>query len=387
MGIYTPEGYMRKRLVDWQSDLVGIYRSIFGENYDLSSDTQDGQLIGAIAESLSSLDMTVEALTSITNPNSAEKNWLSILMALNGLTRLGSAFSTVALTFTGSNGTIIPAGTVVEETTNGKKFSTNQPAEILSGTATVDATATETGPIIALSGTITELVSQVSGIDSVTNLNDATIGRDIESDGDARIRRFRSVALASTSLTDSVKSAVANLENVINVKAYENKTNATNSDGIPAHSLAVVVVGGDDTEIAQTILQKMSLGGTFGSTTETVQDSQGNDVDISFSRPDDVEIYIEMDVRKFSDYPGDGDDQIKANIIEYFENNPDTRLLIGEDVIYSSLFCPIMSVGGMSVTDLTIGTSASPTGKVDISIGFDEIANFDTSRITINTVS
>ena len=387
MGIYTPEGYMRKRLVDWQSDLVGIYRSIFGENYDLSSDTQDGQLIGAIAESLSSLDMTVEALTSITNPNSAEKNWLSILMALNGLTRLGSAFSTVALTFTGSNGTIIPAGTVVEETTNGKKFSTNQPAEILSGTATVDATATETGPIIALSGTITELVSQVSGIDSVTNLNDATIGRDIESDGDARIRRFRSVALASTSLTDSVKSAVANLENGINVKAYENKTNATNSDGIPAHSLAVVVVGGDDTEIAQTILQKMSLGGTFGSTTETVQDSQGNDVDISFSRPDDVEIYIEMDVRKFSDYPGDGDDQIKANIIEYFENNPDTRLLIGEDVIYSSLFCPIMSVGGMSVTDLTIGTSASPTGKVDISIGFDEIANFDTSRITINTVS
>jgi uncharacterized phage protein gp47/JayE len=387
MGSYSPEGYTRKRLADWDTDLKALYRSIFGENIDLSADTQDGQLIGAWAETLSNQDMTNELLSMIINPNAAEKNWLSTLVKLNGIQRQGAASSTVELTFTGSNGVIIPSGTQVEETTNGEKFATNQPAEIIGGTATVSATALNKGPIVALSGTLTELVSQVSGIISVTNANDATLGRLEESDGSLRLRRFRSVALASTSLTDSVLAAIANLEGVINARVYENKTNATDSNGITAHSIAAVVVGGNDTEIAQTILQKMSLGGTFGSTTVAVEDGQGNAIDINFSRPTDVDIYIEMDVRKFSSFPDGGDDLIKAAIIDYMENNADTRLKIGDDVVYSSLFCPIMSVGGLSVTDLTIGTTASPTGKVDIPIGFDEIAEFDTSRITITTVS
>jgi uncharacterized phage protein gp47/JayE len=387
MGAYSSSGYTRKRIADWDADLKALYRSIFGENIDLSSDTQDGQLIGALAETLSNQDATNELLSGIINPNTVEGNWQSTLVRLNGITRLGAASSTVNLTFTGTNGIIIPAGTIVEEITNGEKFATNQPAEILGGTATVAATAQNTGAIIALSGTITEMVSQISGVDSVTNANDATLGRDEESDGDLRLRRFRSVALASSALTDSIRAAVADIDGVTNIRVYENKTNATNADGIDPHSVAVVVVGGDDTEIAQTILENMSLGGTYGSTTETVEDNQGNEIDINFSRPTDVDIHIEMDIRKFSTFPGDGEDQIKAAIIEYMENNPDTKLSIGEDVVYSALFCPIMSVGGLSVTDLTIGTSASPTDKDDIAIAFDEIAEFDTSRITINTVS
>lgn len=388
MGYFTNEGFQRERLADWQAKIEAIYYSVFGSNIDLSANTLDGQLIGLLAEMLSNQDQVLESCVKVVNPNEAASTWLSSLAFLNGLTRNDATKSTASVTFSGQNGTIIPAGTVVSETQNGAKFETDASATIASGTATVSCTALEAGATIATAGTITELETQIAGVDSVTNAADAVVGREYESDGDLRIRRLRSVAVSSIGLVDSVRAALADLDDVESVSVLENKTNTTDADGLPPHSIAAIVVGGDDTEIAESILAKKSIGcDTYGSTTETVYDSEGTAVDISFSRPSPINIYIEMDIRKLQGFESTGEDDIKAAIIDYFETNTDTRLTIGGDVIYSQLYIPIMGVPGVSVTDLTVGTTASPTGKTDIAIAFDEIADFDTSRITITDVT
>ena len=56
--------------------------------------------------------------------------------------------------------------------------------------AVVDVEATETGPIIANTGTLNVLVSTVTGLSGTINIVDATLGRDIETDNEFRDRRI-----------------------------------------------------------------------------------------------------------------------------------------------------------------------------------------------------
>lgn len=387
MGLFSDDGYVRERLDEWQTKLKNIYYSTFGSNIDLSDDTLDGQLIGANAEAFSNQDQQVEFVSKVCDPAQAQGSYLSTLVKINGIERSGATFSTTTLSITGTDGTIISAGSLVRETTNDEKFATDNEVTIASGVATVTATAENSGAIIATSGTLTIIDSQIAGWSTVTNNNDATLGKDEESDADLRIRRRNSTAISSTGNVEAVSGALLAVDGVTSSIVKENETGSVDADGISAHSIACIAEGGTAADIAETIYNKKSAGcNTFGALTETITNSEGFDKDINYSRPTDVDIYIDMDVRQLSGYPTDGEDQIKAAIIEYFENDSETRLLIGDDVIYSEIYNPINTVDGVSVVDLTVGVSASPTGKVDVTIDFDELARFDTSRISITIV-
>jgi len=70
-----------------------------------------------------------------------------------------------------------------------------------------------------------------------------------------------------------------------------NDTNATDANGIPAHSIAMVVDGGNNTRIAKAIFDKKAPGiGTYGSTTKNVTDGQGNTHAIHFTKAEGVMI-------------------------------------------------------------------------------------------------
>ena len=388
MGVFSDSGYVRERLDEWQTKLKNIYYSIFGSNVDLSDDTQDGQLIGANAEAFSDQDQQVELISKVCDPAQAQGSYLSTLVKINGISRNGSTSSTVTLTITGTDGTIISAGSLVRETTNDEKFSTDNDVTISSGTATVTATAVSSGVVVATAGTLTTIDSQIAGWTSVTNSNDATLGQDEESDANLRIRRKNSTAISSTGNTEAVAGALLALDGVATSIVKENETGSVDSDGISAHSIACIVEGGTAADIANSIYNTKSSGcSTFGALAETIVNSEGFDKDINYSRPDDVDIYISMNVRQLSGYPSGGEDQIKAAIIEYFENDSETRFIIGDDIIYSEIYNPINSIEGVSVTDLTVGIASTPTGKIDVTIDFDELARFDTSRIIITIVS
>lgn len=99
-------------------------------------------------------------------------------VAFTGQSLLGTP-STATVTFTGTPTTSIPAGFLVSENASGyfNQFSTNSTVAIGGGgTVSVAVTAVSTGLVAAPAGTITNIVSPLSGVDSVTNASAATIG-------------------------------------------------------------------------------------------------------------------------------------------------------------------------------------------------------------------
>lgn len=387
MGTFSNDGYVRERLDEWVTKVRNLYYLIFSTAIDLSDDSQDGQLSGAFAEALSNQDQQVELISKVCDPAQAQGTYFSTLVTLNGIKRKEATKSTVSLNVTGSDGTVIIAGSLVSGETNNEQFATDSDLTILAGVGSVTATAVNLGSISAPAGTITIIDSQISGWTTVTNPSDADLGLDEESDTELRIRRNLSVAIASEANTESVLAALVSLTTVTSAIVKENFTGSIDSDGISAHSIACIVKGGTSADIANVIWTKKSAGcDLFGSVTETVTDSQGFGQDIKFSRPTEVPIYIDIDLRKLDGFPATGEDDIKAAIIEWFENDSATRLAIGDDVIYSEIYSPCNTVTGASIVDLTSGISASPTGKIDVPIAFNALATFDTSNIIITVV-
>ena len=90
-----------------------------------------------------------------------------------------------------------------------------------------------------------------------------------------------------------------------------------------------------------------------------------------------------MTIDTHDGYTADGDDQLKDQIISYFETEPSSLLQIGDDVVYTEIYRPCYRVPNWVAKGLKLGTSPSPTGEVDLSIAYDSRARFDTSRINI----
>ena len=385
-GIST-EGFKRKRLDFLLEELNAEVKAIFGDNFNVSPESPDGQINGVISESNANLWEIAEEAYNAFNPSAATGATLSNLVQLNGISRLQATSSRAQLSLTGTAGTLIPAGSLVSTSDTGDQFSTESDITLDGGgNGSVFASAVETGPITALSGTLTEIDTPITGWSTVTNSADATVGTDEESDVELRSRRERSVARDAQAIVDGIYAAVANIDGVTQAVVFENDTDSVDSNGLPPHSFQVIIVGGDDQEIGDAIWLKKPAGIlAFGSTTVQVDDSQGYSHDISFSRPITVDIYVEVTLNIFSDYPANGDDLIKQAIVDYANGDliANRDFSLGEDVIYTRLYTPINSVQGHEITDLKIDIVSPPTGTSNISIAATEISNFLVANITV----
>jgi uncharacterized phage protein gp47/JayE len=244
-----------------------------------------------------------------------------------------------------------------------------------------EAQASVVGPVAADANTITNILTPVIGLDSVTNIISASLGRNIETDEQLR-ERFRNAKFQRASnIIEALYSALINLEGVEEVVIYENDTNTTDSRGVPAHSFMPILLGGIGSEIALRIWENKPMGiQSFGDTPVTIYDSQGYAHVIAYQRPDPVPIYISIDITADPNFPASGSDQIKSAIVAYFDNNQG----IGDDVVYSRLYTPINSVPDFQVDSLRIGTIPTPTATSNIVINFDQLATISTSNILVN---
>lgn len=119
-----------------------------------------------------------------------------------------------------------------------------------------------------------------------------------ETDASVRARIRRSLAGRSTGTADALLAAVKGAKGVRDARLYVNDTDSIDSIGIPAHSIAVVTAGGNGEAVAQAIFDKKPPGiGTWGSTTVTVPDAQGNGHPVSFTRNTDKMIVVYLFIR------------------------------------------------------------------------------------------
>jgi uncharacterized phage protein gp47/JayE len=378
-------GFSLKTFADIKTALEQRITSIFGP-VDLSPESQFGQLIAAYGEEMALLWQGQQDLWNGQDPRTNTGVALDNSAALVGITRLPATYTQVYVTFSGTNGTVVPASTKVS-ILNGEVFSTIAPGTISGGSVSILCQAVNAGAIKAPAGSITILQNPIAGVTAVTNPLDPYIaGQDLENDDRLRARRGLVFSALGRDSVTAIRASILQVSNVTDCYVYENVTDSTDANLLPAHSFNVVVAGGLDASIAAEIFKLRKLGiKAYGTTTVNIADSQGVTVPIGFSRPVNVSIYLKTTVTVDKGlFPIDGLTQIKADIIA---KAADT-LHMGSDVYASAFIPPIYDVQGVvSVLMPGVGRSASPTAPTE-AIKNDELAVFDTSRldITINYI-
>lgn len=380
----TPTGFSKKNLTDLLTEIQDQERTDIDPALNLLATSVFGQINGIFADQLRELWDVAEAVYRSQFPDSASEEAFDGVASITGATRLPPTNSTVTLTVNLNPGTTLTIGRVVSVVGVGDRFATTEEVTNSGGVPAdfpVEAESEELGAIAAPAGTLTVIETPVTGWNSVTNALDADPGREIETDADFRIRREELIRIGGTATLEAIRSAVRDVEDVIQVFVIENVTDFTDINNLPPHSFETIVSGGTDADIAETIFLSKPAGiRTFGDESEIVADSQGVNHTIEFSRPEDVPIYVDLTV--VTDpvtFPIDGSDQIKAAIVA----KGDT-LDIGEDVIALVFKCePLDVTGVIDVTVFKIDTITPPVNTGNIVIAFRDLARFDTSRITV----
>lgn len=242
---------------------------------------------------------------------------------------------------------------------------------------TVAVEATEVGSIEQAPNTITTIITPILGWDSVTNPQEASVGRYEETDEELRLRWRNTKFQFATNIVESLYSAVFSLEGVSNAVIYENDTDVVDENGVLPHSFLVLVDGGLSSDVATAIWRNRPTGiRSQGNTSVDIIDSFGYVRTINFSRPTEVQVYIEIDLETNNRFPEDGEQKIKEALISYING-----LTINDDVVYSRLYTPINSVEGHQVNSLRIGTDPLNLGFSNIITNFDEIAKTQSASI------
>jgi uncharacterized phage protein gp47/JayE len=438
----TAEGLVIETFVEIRAGINAELREEYGPEADLSDGAVAGIFVAAVARSDADREELTEAVNSSSNPDTATGARLDSICAITGTIREAATPSSVVLTLTGDDATIVLAGNQASIEATGARFATLEDVTLAAldawtittpyvigdrvtndgkaylctdpGTsagaggpdtedeaitdgsviwrflgegeaaADVDSECTVTGPTVGTTGTILEIETPVSGWISVINILDADVGTLLESDEALRMRRETELSRPGTSTQDAIRADILEVDGVTTVTVFANREDIE-VDGIPAHSVEVLVQGGEDQDIWDKLWLSIPVeADTVGDEEGTVVDSQGTSHTLRFSRPDELEIYVEVELSKDPlTYPDDGDDQVIAAIVAFGDAQ-----LTGRDVRASAISAAIFAAvdGILDVTAVFIGIAPAPALSTTIAVSLRQLALYDTSRIGVTSV-
>lgn len=381
----TPAGISAPAFEDILQSEIATEKSIFGDDIVLTPDQQDYQRLAVRCTALNDLNQLAIAVYNSFLPSFAQGTGLSAIVQINGLTRKMPTNSTCQVTLSGTVGTIIQGGICRDR--NGNLWDLPEAVTIPnSGQITVTATAQVAGAISALPGDINQPWTIISGWQAVTNPTAATMGQPVETDAALRKRQSESVSLDADTPLSSIMSAIENLSGVGRAKGYENDTNATDANGIPSHSIAVVVEGGDATAVAQMIQLKKAPGtGTYGTTTIVVLDQKNLPIAIQFFPLEEVTISVNITIQALQGYLTPTGTAVINAIVDFINS-----LDVGQELYYNWLLGVAALASEPSgktfrVSSLTI-SAGGPFTSADIPIQFNAAAQCTAVNVTLTVV-
>lgn len=449
----TVTGFVKKPLEVCRAELEAAIKEQFGDESDVSAASPFGQLIGIFAEREADLWEGMELVYLSQYPDTAAGVPLVDVCSITGTVPEAPTKSTVTVTVTGTNGSVGAAGRVFQVVNSGARFVTTEAATLASLTAWValtpyvvgdrrsnssksyicitagtsaasggptttvaditDGTAhwrylgagtaaadvacesEDTGPKVANAFTLTSIITAVAGWTSATNLLDAELGTDLETDTALRARREDELRRAGAAATEAVREDILAIDGVTACRVFENDTDADDADGLPPHSIEVVTLDDYATDTVNAIRAAIfasKAGGieAWGSDAGTVIDSEGNTHIIDFTHATEKWVWLTVAVTKDATTSltnAEIQTAVKAAIVAW----ADPEYHMGDDVITAKLDFPIWRDAAAGVVDVTVtsGVTASGAGapaytSANKAIAAREIARFDTSRITVN---
>ena len=379
----TSTGFRRTRLDERLAELRGAVQAIFGNDIDIGSDTMDGQHIALFAERIASLDELAELVWQSFDPDAGADLSLSRLVKINGIERSEGAYSVVTLSLTGTPNILIPARSIVSNASGSVVVYTSSDVRLdVLGNGSVTASPNQIGAITAPANTLNSIRSPVYGWDSVTNTAPMTIGKLREQDNTLRLRRSKSVSRGNRNVVDALWAAVNDLPGVIEARVLENSGNSIDENGLPAHSIHVVVLGGSNQDIADTIWARKTGGTTLlGQTSVTVQDAQGGQQVVKFSRPTEVREKARITVSPRIGWTISKPAQIKQVLVDWVSNNQTT----GAELANAALYTPLNSLTGFVTEKIELARFSNTFAEQSLSMAFYERPSIDVGDIQVVT--
>jgi uncharacterized phage protein gp47/JayE len=389
----TDNGFERPSFSEIKEAITNEKRAIYGA-INTGPESAIGQEIAIQAERESELWDALEAVYHSQYPRSAAGYSLDGAVQFTGISRLDATRTVVSVDLAGDPDTVIPAGSEAS-TDDGDIFELVEDVTLDSeGEGSGQMQAVESGAVLALAGALTNIETPVSGWDSVDNPDDGQTGRAVETDAELRIRRQESLQVTGAGTVLAIRARLLQqVDNVTAVTIIENRSDEEDMDGRPPHSFEAVVSGGTDQDVADMLWEAKPAGiETTGEETVTVEDSEGMEHSISFSRPISVYIWAKITVEEDSEGAPDGaSGEIKSEIVEYGEDNFD----VGDNVFFQALYGPIYSnIDGIKSVTIELASSTDPEAEpasgdfaaVNIEIASNESSAWLEDRIEVTII-
>lgn len=218
------------------------------------------------------------------------------------------------------------------------------------------------GKVILPVGSVTEIITKVSGFDSCTNVGTPVYGRLQETDIEFRQSYIKKISSTSSRMTESIESYISEkVDGVKSVKCYENDTDEF-VDGRAPHSIEVIVDGGNESDIAQCILEKKTGGiSTNGLVVVEVPDVYNDTITIRFNRPQIIYVWLKV---KLTKNPKEVCPPNYAEITKSAIVNALTELSVGDDLFPQNAIPDIRKdVTGISYIDIMCYSSTDPASQ------------------------
>lgn len=371
-----------------KSKMEQVYKEALGSDLNVEPSSVAGQMIANDTAVINEIQTDLTALINSFNVYTAEGGALDNAGANYGYYRKQGMATVVIATITGSAGTVIPAGSLASDGTNQYTLLDNI---TIPSTGSIEAEfqCLTNGPIPCVAGSLNQIVSVISGWDSVNNALDGIVGYDVENDNIFRSRITANwLNIRGKSLLGAIIDNIAQLPNVMSVIGRENPFGSAKVvDGLTLapHSIWLTVLGGSGVDIAKTLGERKTIGAyTNGNTNINYFDENVNyNYIYKIQRPDAVNIEIQVNYEANNYTPLDIDEQIKNLIINYINNNP---FMIGQTITGAEL---AKSLNGFNqINLLSIKVKSTGDNYQDyVNTSLAEIAVLTKENIIINKVS
>jgi len=254
--------------------------------------------------------------------------------------------------------------------------------------------AINSGPIDVSENSIS-LKNNIAGVMSAGNTKNGVLGRNIETDQELR-ERYNENTITEIGTTQAIKSALLNEDIISGITFCEVvNTQIGTYNGYKVVGIEAVVYGGEDQKIAQVIYDNKPINVfTTGNTITQVVDSEtGESVDIYFTRPVGIYIWVKVEIRQALEgqIPDNYGELIQGGVMEYSDT-----ITTGDDVNVVYLRNKIVNkLKGLGYIDVKVAKSVFPTDEPqpadyedeELVINAREVALFSDSRIIISIMN
>ncbi|ENN8374940.1 baseplate J/gp47 family protein [Providencia rettgeri] len=365
------------------------FKGVFGEDLDVNPETPQGALITMEVENRDAIARNNAELANQINPDEAGGIFLDAIWALMGGQRFDATHSFLTqVKFSGVAGTIIPKGS--QATTRGGDIFETTKVLILGkeGTATGDMRSLETGPIDCGVGQLDKVASSVLGWETVNNPTSATLGRNAESDLQAKRRRKLTLAKNTVSVGEAITSALYELEGVRSLAYRENYTDQPmvfDAITLVPHSIYVCIEGGDKEAIARSLLRTKTLGAAFNGSeeVEVLETISGQIYPVKFDRAKEIVLFCRVTVKKAT---VDAQTIIPSAVESWAIGDIDGEggLVVGRDVSPFEISAGINAVEPrLFITRVELSTDGKAWSSDNYAIKLNEVARINRSAVQV----